>query len=124
MEGKFDDNLILVSGGTEIEVSGPIHTWGDDELGASIDVSISQDDVTATGSTRDEIPRGASKFTLRAHVEGDGALAPGPASATGRAHARTQSGTQIYEWTVTVTLSESQPAANPANPPQTPVGVG
>lgn len=123
MDGKFDENLTLSPDGKGVEVSGPIDSWGDDELDVTIDVSIEQNGVAAVGRT-DEILRGASRFEVAAAVKGDGMLEPGPATATGQAHVRSSTGTLDYEWTVDVTLWDSSPAANPANPPEAPAIVG
>ena len=102
MDGKFDPKLELLSGGREVAVRGPL-SWDDAATSASLHVAIMQGEVTATGRTADDLPKGTTEFSLTAKVEGPGTLQADDAIATGWAliHGK---GTGMYEWSVPVTL--------------------
>jgi hypothetical protein len=105
MEGKFHENLTLLWDGKGVLASGPLTEWDDDEKGVIIHVSILQDHVAAVGRTGDDVPNGADRFVLTAAVQGDGKLKDGSAMATGWAFVRSTEGSEMYEWTVPVTIS-------------------
>jgi hypothetical protein len=109
MTGKFDQFLKLIWNGKGVEARGPLE-WDDEDTSLSLHVAIMQNDVAATGRTGDDVPRSATEFLLVAGVQGNGTLKEGPAIATGWAQVRGDS-VEMYEWSVPVTLTESQPAA-------------
>jgi hypothetical protein len=106
MNGNFDNELTLIWANKGVAVSGPLEEWDEDETGASIYVTISQNDVVASGRTGNDVPNGAEKFIVAAGVEGDGKLSPGTASASGWAFPRGGKRAEAYEWSEVVTLSE------------------
>jgi hypothetical protein len=108
MDGKFDAKLALIWNGKGVAARGPVE-WGDDDTSVSLHVAIMQNGVAAVGWTGNDLPHGAEEFLLAAAVEGDGTLAPGPATATGWAFVHGE-GIEMYEWTVPVTLVQPEPA--------------
>ena len=104
MDGKFNPEQELLSGGKEVVVSGPI-TWGDEDevTAASLHVAILQGKVAATGRTANDLLKGEEEFFVTAKVEGNGHLRAGDAIATGWAFLHGE-GVGMYEWSVPVTL--------------------
>jgi hypothetical protein len=99
MNGKFDTQLKLMRNGTVVAVSGDAE-WEPDDLSATIYATISQGDVSASGRTVDEVPRGTSVWMLAATVGGGDELTPGPATGTALAVTRLQGGAvATSEWT-------------------------
>jgi hypothetical protein len=99
MNGRFDDKLRLMREGTVVTVSGPVE-WEDDELSATIYATISQGDISASGRTVDEVPRGTSVWMLAATVRAGDELTQAPATGTAFAVIRMLGGGfDTSEWT-------------------------
>lgn len=99
MNGRFDTKLRLMREGTVVAVSGPVTEWESDELSATIYATISQGDVSASGRTVDEVPRGTSVWMLAATGGMVGVLTQGPATGMALAVVRLAGGAvRIVEW--------------------------
>jgi hypothetical protein len=96
MRGQFDITAKIVSGGTVLEVTGPVE-WDDDERGATIRAWVTQGDVVATGTSA-FTPATADTWsaTLAAH---GGTFHPGSSPARANAKVSLKDGhTEPYPW--------------------------
>jgi hypothetical protein len=97
MLGQFNDTAKITSGGTKLEVTGPV-TWDDDELGAKIRARVTQGDVVASGES-DYTPSSAETWSATLTTQGGTLQSGGPEPARANATVSKDDGhTEPYPW--------------------------
>lgn len=97
MTGRFDDTAKIVSGGTQLEVSGPV-TWDEDELGATIRARVIQGDVVASGES-DYTPSSADSWSATLTTHGGTFQSGGPEPTRASATVAKDDGhSEPYSW--------------------------